>query len=91
MAFVCLLNEQVDDISVGVLERIYDVDVGFPNERFVSAVSVIKKARFIYRRRVTDPLFSWNISGALNWNCLMPCRHSYTTLSYTTETNINTD
>ena len=32
LRFVCLLNELVDDISVGLEERDYVVDVAFPNE-----------------------------------------------------------
>ena len=31
--FICLFNELVDDLAVGVHERNYAVDIAFPNER----------------------------------------------------------
>lgn len=42
--FFCLFNELVDDVSVGVQERDYVVDVVFSNERFVS--TFIEDLRF---------------------------------------------
>ena len=33
VVFICLFNELVDDLSVGVHERNYAVDIAFPNER----------------------------------------------------------
>ena len=42
-----MFNELVDDISVGVKERDYVVDVAFPNQRFISTFNKeIVKGKF---------------------------------------------
>ena len=48
VVIICLFDEMVDDVSVGVQERYYVVDEGFPNELptciQISAMKIFTKA-----------------------------------------------